>query len=83
MSSKQAALVPVERLARDVSDSAPTRVYIGADVTAGHYTFKTLSSEATAYLKDDGTGSLTMDSDSAEDDWKVYQVATSPITLMI
>lgn len=83
MASKQAALVPVERSARDIADSAPVRVYIGADVTAGHYTFKTLASEATAYLKDDGTGSLTLDDDPAEDDRKPYLVSTSPNTIVL
>lgn len=83
MSSKQGTLVPVERAASEITGTAPKRVYIGDDVTAGHYTFKTLASEATAYLKDDGTGSLTLDDDPAEDDRKVYKISDSPTTLII
>lgn len=75
MASKQAALVPVERLARDVSDSKPARLYIGT--SAGEYVLMTLASEATAYIKDDGSGNLTLDSDSAEDDRKIYKIDSS------
>lgn len=75
MSSKQGTLVPVERSARDISDSAPQRVYIGTD--AGEYVLKTLASEATAYIKDGGLGNLTLDDSSAEDDRKIYRVDSS------
>lgn len=75
MASKQAALVPVERSSRDISDSAPARVYVGT--SAGEYVLMTLASEATAYIKDDGLGNLTLDSDSAEDDRKIYRVDSS------
>lgn len=75
MSSKQAALVPVERLARDVSGSAPQRIYVGLDT--GVYYLKTLASEATAWLKDDGSGNFSVDDDSAEDDRQVYKIDSS------
>lgn len=81
MSSKQAAVVPVERETVEVSASQPRRVYIGTD--AGVYVLKTLASEATAYLKDDGSGNLTFDNDSAEDDRKPYAVSTSPYEVLI
>lgn len=81
MSSKQAALVPVERTAADIAASAPARVYIGTD--AGAYVLKTLASEATAYLKDDGAGNITLDDSSVEDDRKLYLVSTSPNTILV
>lgn len=75
MSNRQAALVPVERSASEISDSAPRRIYIGTD--AGVYVLKTLKSEATAYIKDDGLGNLTLDDSSAEDDRKIYSIDSS------
>ena len=55
-----------------MSDSAPTRVYIGTD--AGVYVLKTLSSEATAYLKDDGAGNITLDDSAAAENRYLYLV---------
>lgn len=85
MANRQAALVPVERAASEITATRPRVVYLGDHPTAGagHYVLVDTRSEATAWLKETSPDVYKLYDTEADSDGILYLVNTSPNTIVL